>query len=53
MKLYNKMIAGKLPYSAFNHNSNYAVNSLIYGGGGNVPAGGQAVGRAPGFPSSP
>ena len=53
INLYNQTFAGNFQYNALNHNSNYAVNSVIYGGGGNVPLGGQAVGRAPGFPDAP
>ena len=47
--LYKSTFAGKLPYSATNHNSNFAVNSVIYGAGGDVPEGSWA----PGFPDSP
>ncbi|MBF0386191.1 MAG: RHS repeat-associated core domain-containing protein, partial [Candidatus Omnitrophica bacterium] len=53
INLYNQTFAGNFQYSALNHNSNYAVNSVIYGAGGDVPLGGQAVGRAPGFPDAP
>jgi hypothetical protein len=53
INLYEQMIAGKLEYSAVNHNSNYAVNSIIFGAGGDVPRGGQAIGKAPGFPDAP
>ena len=51
--LYEIMIAGNFEYSAFNHNSNFAVNSVLYGAGGDIPLGGNAVGRAPGFPDAP
>jgi RHS repeat-associated protein len=38
------------PYIATNHNSNYAVNSVIYGAGGDVSG---DLGWAPGFPDQP
>ncbi len=53
INLYNQTFAGNFQYNALNHNSNYAVNSVIYGAGGNIPRGGQAIGRAPGFPDAP
>ena len=53
IKLYNETFAANFKYHGLNHNSNYAINSVIYGGGGNVPLGGQAIGRAPGFPDAP
>ncbi|MDD2751564.1 MAG: hypothetical protein PHN59_00325, partial [Candidatus Omnitrophica bacterium] len=47
--LYESTFAGQLPYVATNHNSNFAVNSVIYGAGGDVPE----AGWAPGFPDKP
>lgn len=47
--LYEDNFAGKIPYIATNHNSNFAVNSVVYGAGGDVPE----AGWAPGFPDSP
>jgi hypothetical protein len=46
--LYESTFAGKFPYMAMDHNSNFAVNSVIYGAGGDVPE----AGWAPGFPDS-
>ncbi|MBU1121609.1 MAG: hypothetical protein KKF54_02790 [Candidatus Omnitrophica bacterium] len=44
--LYEETFVG-MQYDPINHNSNYAVNSVIYGAGGDTPT----VIRAPGFPS--
>lgn len=49
ISLYETTFAGKFSYNALNHNSNFAVNSVIYGAGGDVPVGY----RAPGFPTTP
>jgi hypothetical protein len=47
---YEANIVGKVRYNALNHNSNYAVNSVLYGAGANnIPVGY----RSPGFPDSP
>jgi len=35
------------PYSALSHNSNYAVNSVVYGAGGQIEGN---LGYSPGFP---
>jgi RHS repeat-associated protein len=51
--LYEQTIAGRFEYNALNHNSNFAVNSVLYGAGADIPQGGNAVGRAPGFPDLP
>lgn len=50
INLYNSTIAGNWGYSALNHNSNYAVNSVIYGAGGTYQGNSY---RAPGFPNGP
>ncbi|MBI3291696.1 MAG: RHS repeat-associated core domain-containing protein, partial [Elusimicrobia bacterium] len=47
--IYQEMFAGTTTYNATNHNSNFAVNSLVYGSGGDVPEGV----FAPGFPNDP
>jgi RHS repeat-associated protein len=49
MAIYGQAWGGQ-PYQAGNHNSNYAVRSVIYGAGGDVPDG---LGYAPGFPDRP
>ncbi len=49
IQLYEQTFSGQMDYNALNHNSNFAVNSIIYVAGGDIPAGG----RAPGFPSNP
>jgi hypothetical protein len=41
---------GNVPYNKGSYNSNYAVNSVVYGAGGNVP---ENLGYSPGFPDSP
>lgn len=53
MEYYDTLIAGQYEYSAgvYNSfNSNYAVNSLIYGGGADYQGNSY---RAPGFPDGP
>ena len=47
--LYESTFAGQYSYNALNHNSNFAVNSVIYGAGGDVPEGI----FTPGFPDRP
>jgi hypothetical protein len=47
--VYETTFVGKVHYNALNHNSNYAVNSVIYGAGGDVPVGH----NTPGFPDNP
>jgi hypothetical protein len=49
ISLYETTFAGKFSYNAGNHNSNFAVNSVIYGAGGDIPE----AGWAPGFPDKP
>lgn len=46
--LYEESWLGQL-YVGTNYNSNYAVNSVIYGGGGNAP---ENLGLTPGFPGT-
>ncbi len=47
--LYEATFAGKFSYNALSYNSNFAVNSVIYGAGGDVPF----KGWAPGYPDAP
>ena len=49
MALYEAYWGGQ-PYQAFSHNSNFAVNSVMYGAGG--PEQVQGLGAAPGFPDN-
>ena len=49
MDIYGKAWSG-LPYNALDHNSNYAVGSVIYGAGGDAP---DNLGWTPGFPDRP
>jgi hypothetical protein len=49
IKLYEETFAGKEEYIFRDRNENYAVNSVIYGAGGDVPI----VREAPGYPSLP
>ncbi len=46
---YESTFVGKFSYIATDHNSNFAVNSVIYGAGGDVPI----DGWTPGFPDMP
>jgi RHS repeat-associated protein len=51
MDLYDTyFVKTGMTYNALNHNSNYAVNSVIYGAGGDIPA---DLGWTPGFPNKP
>jgi len=50
MSLYESTFSS-FKYNAFSHNSNYAVNSVIYGGGADVPFPHGIGYRAPGFPT--
>ncbi|MBI5149483.1 MAG: fibronectin type III domain-containing protein [Candidatus Omnitrophica bacterium] len=50
INLYNTTIAGQYGYSPTSFNSNYAVNSVIYGAGGTYQGNSY---RAPGFPNGP
>jgi RHS repeat-associated protein len=46
MVLYEIYWGGGTSYNAFSYNSNYAVNTVVYSAGGNVPGG---LGYSPGF----
>jgi len=46
---YSAKWVGTTYYQAASHNSNYFVNTVVYGAGGQVP--GDALGWTPGFPN--
>lgn len=51
-RLFNDTFAGKLKYFPVSNNSNYAVNSVLYGSGANISSPlGYGGFRAPGFPT--
>ena len=50
--LFDRTFAGKVNYIASSYNSNYAINSVLYGAGANIKSPlGYGGFRAPGFPT--